>query len=139
MGFAEAVLLAWLIGAGVTVTFVLGYLALGGLSDHAARFVGPAIGCLYLILGPVLGLLFLPTTLTLALHWAGLDHALPIALLTTLLAGVTMLVSIRVFDELPDSFVWLAIVVVAVAVGFETVVAMLLVDGIAGLITAAVT
>jgi hypothetical protein len=125
----------WLAGAGTTAVFIVGYLALGAASDLFARFTGPALGCLYLILGPILALLFVPTAMTLVLGWANVDHAFPIALLSTLLAGITMLASIRVFDELPDRFVWLAIVVIAVAVGFETVLAAVIVDGLASAIS----
>jgi hypothetical protein len=140
MGFSDSVLLAWVIGAGVAAVFVAGYLALGWLTDQpgvAERF-GPAIGCHYILLGLVLGLFFVPTALAVALGLAGIDHSVPIALVTTVFAGVTALVGSSVFDELSDSFLWLAIAVVAIAVGFETVVAMLLVDGIAGLVSSVV-
>jgi hypothetical protein len=125
----------WLIGAGMTAAFLVGYLALGALTDLpgvAERFGGPAIGCHYILAGLVLGVLVLPTALAVAFGLAGVDHPVSNAVLTTVFAGITLLVSLRVFDELPDRYIWFAVALVATAVGFEALVAALVVNGIAG-------
>lgn len=130
MGFSDSVLLSWLVGAGLTVVFIVGYTGLSAVLSQ----LGPGNGIVLAFAAPFVGVLFMVVSLAVALSVVGIDFAVPIALVTSVLAGFTGLVSMSVFDELPDGLGWVAVVVMAVVIGFETVVVMLVVDGIAALV-----
>ena len=122
-------LLVWLVSAGVTAVLVYGFF---GLCVLASPVVGPGVQALA-CLGPVAGIPVLAVSLASALGPAGVDHPILVALLTTPLAVVTGALILN----LDNHRIWdvLAIPLGAAAIGVETVVVTVVVDGIASVIS----
>lgn len=128
-------LLVWLVAAAVTVALGYGFIVLLNL---AIPFVGPAIQALGCI-GPVAGIPVFAICLAAAL--SPLDevhHPILVAVIITPLAVITGIRTLEMFDK-RDSGDLVAIPVGAAAIGVETVLVTLAVNGLASAARALLT